>query len=212
MKFIIYVIKNIITNKFYVGSTSQDLYSIRKSNHFNTLKRNKHHSFKLQNSYNKYGKENFEMFIIDTVIGTLDDRCLLETDCIAKYNSYKKGYNCTNNATGSGKTHSIQTKKQMSNRMKEEFRLGIRKPPNPKGEKRDEKLMNYKNNLKKIPILQYDLEGQLIKEYKSASDAFKETGYSRTQIANNLKKRCKTAFRIIYGNKKEDYSIFRKNG
>lgn len=58
----IYKITNIINNKFYIGS-SHNLKS-RKWQHFNCLKRNKHHCIKLQRSYNKYGKDNFIFEII----------------------------------------------------------------------------------------------------------------------------------------------------
>ena len=58
----IYIIKNIITGDIYIGSTSNLIK--RKSTHFRSLIKNKHHSVKLQRSYNKYGKENFEFNVI----------------------------------------------------------------------------------------------------------------------------------------------------
>lgn len=53
----VYKITNIVTKKYYVGS-SVNIHK-RIISHFSYLKRNKHHSKKLQNSYNKHGKVNF---------------------------------------------------------------------------------------------------------------------------------------------------------
>ena len=54
---IIYKIKNIITNQIYIGSSVNIRSRIKR--HFKELKDGKHHSLKLQRSYDKYGKENF---------------------------------------------------------------------------------------------------------------------------------------------------------
>ena len=63
MKAYIYCIKNIITNKIYIGSTKN--FKSRLWYHFYHLKNNKHHSIHLQRSYDKYGKENFNATIIE---------------------------------------------------------------------------------------------------------------------------------------------------
>jgi group I intron endonuclease len=59
----IYQISNNITNKCYIGS-SFDL-TTRLRNHVNMLKKNKHHSIHLQNSYNKNGTDNFSISILE---------------------------------------------------------------------------------------------------------------------------------------------------
>jgi len=59
----IYLIINIITNQFYVGS-SIDL-SRRKCKHFRLLEQKRHFNKHLQSSYNLYGKENFTFQIIE---------------------------------------------------------------------------------------------------------------------------------------------------
>ncbi len=58
----IYKITNLVNNKFYIGSSCN--LKNREWQHFNQLKRNKHSSSKLQNSYNKHGKNNFKFEII----------------------------------------------------------------------------------------------------------------------------------------------------
>lgn len=59
----IYKITNVVNNKIYIGSTS-NLYN-RKHHHFSKLKHNKHSNPHLQNSYNKYGKDNFIFEILE---------------------------------------------------------------------------------------------------------------------------------------------------
>lgn len=59
----IYIIKNIINCKIYVGSTKD--FDKRKHKHFLDLKNGKHSSIKLQRAYNKYGVDNFVFEIIE---------------------------------------------------------------------------------------------------------------------------------------------------
>lgn len=63
----IYQIKNLVNGKLYIGKTIS--YRQRKASHFKLLKANKHHTFHLQNAYNKYGASNFEMSIIEDNLG-----------------------------------------------------------------------------------------------------------------------------------------------
>ena len=53
----IYRIRNLVNNKFYIGSAVN--LNKRKSQHFYYLRNNKHHNKPLQNSFNKYKKDNF---------------------------------------------------------------------------------------------------------------------------------------------------------
>lgn len=61
----IYKITNTVNQKIYIGSATKLLS--RKSEHFHYLKNNKHHSRKLQNSFNKYGIDNFCFDIIEYI-------------------------------------------------------------------------------------------------------------------------------------------------
>jgi group I intron endonuclease len=63
MKSGIYTITNIINNKVYLGYTRNFYY--RKNDHFKLLKRGTHDNCKLQNSFNKYGIENFTFEILE---------------------------------------------------------------------------------------------------------------------------------------------------
>ncbi len=62
---VIYQITNTINNKIYIGSAIN--YDTRIKRHLNDLKIGRHHSTKLQRSYNKYGKEVFSFEIIESV-------------------------------------------------------------------------------------------------------------------------------------------------
>ena len=87
----IYFIKNKITSKYYIGETID--YKNRISHHFTDLKYNNHHSHKLQNAYNTYGKDNFEWGVIEEV----DDKIRFEKEryYIEQYDSYINEYNET---------------------------------------------------------------------------------------------------------------------
>lgn len=62
----VYLIKCKISNNFYVGSSVNIQH--RFSVHKNELKKQVHHCIPLQNSWNKYGSENFEFIIIEFCI------------------------------------------------------------------------------------------------------------------------------------------------
>lgn len=102
----IYMIKNIINNKIYVGQ-SVDL-DRRKSMHFSSLKNNHHHNKYLQNSYNKYGKENFIFEIIEYCpISELDKKEEYWVDKLESRN-IAKGYNLIDGGAGGNKEWNVR--------------------------------------------------------------------------------------------------------
>lgn len=124
----IYIIKNIINNKVYIGQSIQ--LKKRINRHKRELRNNKHHNKYLQNSWDKYGKENF-IFDILTYCSSeeLDD---LEIYYIELFNStdYLYGYN--DQQGGSHSKISEKTKQKISNTLKgniisEETRMKISK-------------------------------------------------------------------------------------
>ena len=88
----IYQIRNLINCKTYIGSTIN--IKNRWRHHKRGLNNNKHHNAHLQNSWNKYGENNFVIEIIDT---NIDKKCLIKTEgmWIILLSSYEKqfGYN-----------------------------------------------------------------------------------------------------------------------
>ena len=95
MKGYIYIIRNSINGKFYIGSSKK--YHIRKLRHFNELRKNKHHSIHLQRAFNKYSEENFEFIIIETCYNYLKREQYLLDNVI---NLKKDTYNVSSSATG----------------------------------------------------------------------------------------------------------------
>jgi len=60
----IYKILNTVNNKVYIGSTSN--FERRKKQHRKALDGNKHRNKYLQSSYNKHGRDNFEIIFIES--------------------------------------------------------------------------------------------------------------------------------------------------
>lgn len=93
----IYYIENINNGKVYIGSTSRKV-TIRKSEHFSKLSKNKHPNKHMQSSYNKYGKDSFVFGVIEEC--NADTIHLVESHYIEITKSYIKsiGYNKSSNA------------------------------------------------------------------------------------------------------------------
>lgn len=87
----IYVIRNDLSKKVYVGSSKCIEKRIRT--HFNTLKNKKHINIKLQRSFDKHGIENFSYSIIHEC--DISELYFLEDYYIEKLDSKTLGYNIT---------------------------------------------------------------------------------------------------------------------
>jgi len=84
----IYMIRNIINDKRYIGITTQKaIKRIRK--HINALRGG---SPGLYDAVHKWGKENFVWYILHTNL-TLKEAVELEKEYIAKYDTFHNGYN-----------------------------------------------------------------------------------------------------------------------
>lgn len=59
----IYKISSLINKKIYIGSGEN--LKRRKAQHWGSLTHNNHFNKKLQNSFNKYGEENFTFEILE---------------------------------------------------------------------------------------------------------------------------------------------------
>lgn len=86
MKSGVYIIRNLVNNKVYIGKSKN--VKQRKNAHFNALKLNKHNNQHLQNSYNKYGKDNFQFDVIEYC-----EESLLPTKEMYYIELYKNNYN-----------------------------------------------------------------------------------------------------------------------
>lgn len=92
----IYKIENRCNGKCYIGQ-SLDIHR-RVNRHLNDLHNNKHYNGHLQDAWNKYGSDNFDVCIVE-----LCDRSVLsekEIKYIQEYGSYVNGYNLTTGGEG----------------------------------------------------------------------------------------------------------------
>jgi group I intron endonuclease len=89
---VIYLIKNKVNGKFYVGSTYQRY--VRWKTHKQKLRTGKHHCHHLQAAWVKYGEVSFEFSVVEKVLDEADlqaaeDRWLLEH--VGKPHCYNHG-------------------------------------------------------------------------------------------------------------------------
>lgn len=180
----VYKIENSITGMVYIGSTNN--FTRRKNEHFGELRRKEHHSSKLQDDYDKYGENVFIMSVIEECSD--DVRHDLEQHYIDIYDAAHKGYNtsdsayfskagfCIMNKNGEnnpfyGKHHSEETKERLRdiwNKTRSK-RSGWKHKPES-----IEKMKNKSsrgNNSNARHILQYDFDGNFIKEWDCIEDA-----------------------------------------
>lgn len=110
MTIAVYIIKSKAKNtRVYIGSSCS--FEKRKREHINKLRKNNHHSPKLQRHFNKYGLSDLE---ISTLIEleSADDLLMHEQINIDKFNPY---FNCCKIAGNTkGFKHSDETRKKMS--------------------------------------------------------------------------------------------------
>ena len=92
----IYYIKNILTNKYYVGSCINKRGIIdRFRRHIYHLRNNNHHSIKFQRSFNKHNKR-FDIWEFELLEKTCRENYRIrEQYYLDKYNAYYDGYNTT---------------------------------------------------------------------------------------------------------------------
>lgn len=112
----IYKIINKVTGKVYIGSAVD--IDKRWYNHKRDLNYNRHHSYKLQNSVNKHGIDNF----IFEIIEECGKELLIEREqyWMDLLTSVVNGYNIAPTAGNClGKIHSEESKKKMSHYWKE---------------------------------------------------------------------------------------------
>lgn len=93
----VYKILNKVTQDFYIGSTTIS-FSRRFTQHKSDLRKNKHRNIHLQRAYNKYGLDNFEFIIVETIE---DDSIILEREQF--YLDLKPKYNLATIAGNSAK-------------------------------------------------------------------------------------------------------------
>ena len=125
----IYRIINLVNNKFYIGSSNN--IERRWSKHKRMLNCNKHHSRHLQNSWNKYGQENFIFEIIEECLKEIllerEQWYLDELQCYLRENGFNVCKNVVQTSKGltyeeiHGEEKAKQLKDQLSRSYEEKF-------------------------------------------------------------------------------------------
>jgi group I intron endonuclease len=173
----VYIIINSINSKVYIGSTVD--VCKRRCSHFGDLNNNRHSNKHLQNAYNKYDKNAFNMYLLEYV----EDKDVLlirEQYWIDLSNVVDKnvGYNNSPSAMNSlGVIHSEESKK-----LRSIFSSGESNPFY--GKKHSKETLDQISNANSKPIFQFDLKGNFIKEWKSATEIQSVERYSRNCIYN----------------------------
>lgn len=183
----IYIIKNIVNDRFYLGATSN--FDVRKRKHFKLLKDNKHHCLLLQKAFNKYGANSFVFQIIETC----DKQILFEKEQSyfdkygrLLYNSVLTSYEINQKARLKisskmiGRKMSNETKEKLKNAMSgkkhsQETKLKISQKIKGQLHSLKSKTQIQLNSARK-EILQLDENNNIIRKWLSISEAWKQTG------------------------------------
>lgn len=188
----IYIIKNIINNKVYIGSSSNLKQRLRQHRSF--LKLNQHCNKHLQASYNKYGIENF-IFNILEITKDIEDR---EIFYINQFQANGRNFGYNKRLTPNSNNGRI---------VNEQGRLNMSK--GQKGKKYKPEDIKKRSETQSKIVLMFDLNLNLIKTFNSFKEtsAFLNIHYSNISKAISKNKICKnhywksiSKFDLIAGN------------
>lgn len=185
----VYIIKNIVNNKIYIGSSSHNINN-RITVHKRFLKQNKHENSYLQASYNKHGKDAFKFEILEFCS---KESCIeREQYYLDLYQSYKRdiGYNINekaNSRLGSKYSEESKLKMSLAKKGKKLTKEHILKSKLARtGQKRTQKTKDLIRKSLNKPILQYDLQGNFIKEWNSLTEV--QLFYKTKSIGNCVRR------------------------
>jgi hypothetical protein len=177
--YVIYALKNIITEQYYVGLTARP--KSRKNEHFKDLRAGRHHSSKLQAAFNAYGELAFQWKVLQVNIAGIDGM-KWEMFWIAHFGSFNHGYNMNSGSeyvgitcTWNGKNYPSQAAAARELKINSST---MRKRVH-RGQTCDSDITNPKRA--KLVILDNV-------EYPSLSIAAKTLGVSPSTVHNRLKK------------------------
>ena len=171
----VYVIKNNVNNKVYVGSTKSSFHS-RKTKHLTALRCGSHFNRHLQAAWDKYGEGSF---VFEIMVMCPSSECeWYESVLIKKYQSYLRahGYNIAD-TVGYRIGYTLSVK---SNAIKSAHKKNIAHTKDG--------LTNRERGLNK-KILMYTIDGELILEAPSGKWLSDYTGWGRPRISNILSNR-----------------------
>lgn len=112
MEYVVYSLKNIVSEKVYFGRSQE--FPKRKRSHLNLLRKNQHSNLNLQADFNKYGEESFTFEILH-VFHTIEEA----VKCEQKYIDDEKfdKYNISSAKDG-GDTFTNNPRKEITRALK----------------------------------------------------------------------------------------------
>jgi hypothetical protein len=193
---IIYKVTNQATNENYIGATTKTIEE-RRQDHFQKSSTN--NGYKFQEAISTYGKDTFTWEQIDTA-PTSDELAKKEIEYIEKFDSISKGYN-SDKGGGFKKTiykynldgslyntyNCLATAGESINVRKQDICRACWSVNHTLGGF----LWSYeyietfkaRNDSRKKEVIQYNLNGNQLARYPSASEASRKTGVSKTCIS-----------------------------
>lgn len=196
----VYKILNKINGKFYIGSSTR--LSIRNKEHFRLLRTGIHGNAHLQYSYNKYGRENFVYEIVEFCDS---DKCIEREQYYI--NLLEPKYNiCPLAGTCKGRILSDTHKKLIgksnknkirSNELKERWSI-IAKDRINKNRSNWNKVREKAAIKNSKPIIQYTLDGTVIREWKSAKEAEEYLKIDRSLIGKVCRGKISHTHNLIF--------------
>lgn len=174
------------TNKKYIGMTINE--EQRKADFRCMVKPYTRGISKIERARQKYGYEAFKYEVLESVSNEDKDELInklseLERQYIAKYDTYKSGYNSTEGGEGISRSKTDEEKQRMSELLKQ------------KGHKPSE--LAHKKLIEKCSkvVLQLDKDGNVIAEYPSIVEASKATGANKQSISDV----CRGTIKMVNG-------------
>lgn len=194
----VYIIKNILNNKTYVGSSL--CVRRRLKDHLRKLLHDKHGNKHLQSAFNKYGQTSFQFAILEYCEPVKDTILFIEQ----KYLDLNPEYNNAKCAKNNAGWH--HTKESIAKIVKN--RIGKPRPVNIKNPSPAVKIKNsnYINKNRTIPVDQYTLDGVYIRSFYSISFAARSINRRKEGIRDCCKGRQLSAYGYIWKYKQNDYA------
>lgn len=190
----IYTITNQKTNQVYVGKT---LHFIRRMGcHKLALRKNKHYNPPLQNSWNKYGEDNFKFEILvecekEFLFSEEHYWCNLLNVHNQEYGFNIAITNPINQITCSEMTKEKIRKKAIGRTWSKEYKELFSKQKI--GVKQSIECVKFRTEKISKCVFQYTLSGEYLQEWKSANEIFRKLDIPASNICNCCKGNLKTA-------------------